>query len=221
MKANIDAILQREQAEYLESLLPESEAVLREMEEYATANRVPIADREVALFLEITARATGARRALEIGMAIGYSTIFLAKAMGEEGMVITIEADESMIARALRYLTRAEVERRVRIERGQALNVLPRLETESFDLVFIDAAKKEYGDYLDQSLRLLRTGGVLVVDNLLWKGKIARGDLDEETQALRDFNRRFVSDERLRAIVLPLGDGLGYGVKIDGQSSRR
>jgi caffeoyl-CoA O-methyltransferase len=214
MKAKIDSILQREQAEYLETLLPESEALLREMEEYAAVNRVPIADREVALFLDITARAIGVRRALEIGMAIGYSTIFLAKAMGEGGTVITIEAKDEMIARATDYLERAGVRDRVLIERGRALDVLPQLEAGSFDLVFIDAAKREYGDYLDQSLRLLRPGGVVVVDNLLWKGQVAKDFQDEETQALRDFNRRFVSDERLRAIVIPLGDGLGYGIKI-------
>ncbi|CDM64892.1 O-methyltransferase [Pyrinomonas methylaliphatogenes] len=214
MKAKIDSILQREQAEYLETLLPASEALLREMEEYAAVNRVPIADREVALFLDITARAIGARRALEIGMAIGYSTIFLARATGEGGTVITIETKDEMIARATDYLERAGVRDRVLIERGRALDVLPQLEAGSFDLVFIDAAKREYGDYLDQSLRLLRPGGVVIVDNLLWKGQVAKDFQDEETQALRDFNRRFVSDERLRAIVIPLGDGLGYGIKI-------
>src|SRR5918998_329388 len=98
MKARIDAIIQRDQAEYLDRLLPSGTGLLAEMEEYAAAHRVPIADREVAAFLEITARATGARRVLEIGMAIGYSVIHLARGMGEGGLVVTIEPSDEMIA---------------------------------------------------------------------------------------------------------------------------
>src|SRR5215207_11245215 len=97
MKARIDAIIQRDQAEYLDQLLPPGDPLLEEMEAYAAEHRVPIADREVARFLEITARATGARKALEIGMAIGYSVVHLARGMGEQGTVVTIEPNEEMI----------------------------------------------------------------------------------------------------------------------------
>src|SRR5437667_11552023 len=107
MKASIDAILQREQAEYLDKLLPESTGLLAEMEEYAAQHRVPIADREVALFLEITARAIGAKRALECGMAIGYSVIHLLRGMPADGQVITIDPSDEMIKAAEGYLTRA------------------------------------------------------------------------------------------------------------------
>ena len=127
MKARIDAIVRREQAEYLERLLPSNTDVLAEMEEYAEAHRVPIADREVARFLEITARATGARRVLEIGMAIGYSVIHLARGMGEGGLVVTIEPSEEMIARSEEFVGRAGFGERLRVERGYALEVLPRL----------------------------------------------------------------------------------------------
>src|SRR6266542_3769470 len=113
MKAKLDAILQREQAEYLDKLLPESMGLLAEMESYAAEHRVPIADREVALFLEITARAIGARRALECGMAIGYSVIHLARAMPEDGLVVTIDPSDEMIKAAEDYLTRARVRDRV------------------------------------------------------------------------------------------------------------
>src|SRR2546423_4618172 len=117
MKARIDAILQPEQAEYLERLLPENTGLLAEMEAYAAEHRVPIADREVARFLEITARATGARRVLEIGMAIGYSVVHLARALPPDGLVVTIEPNAEMIARSEDYLTRANLRERVRIER--------------------------------------------------------------------------------------------------------
>src|SRR5919202_4775479 len=148
MKARVDAILRPEQAAYLDRLLPANTGLLAEMEEYAAAHRVPIADREVARFLEITARTTGARRALEIGMAIGYSVIHLARGMGEGGLVVTIEPSEEMIARSEEFVGRAGLGERLRIERGFALEVLPRLAGETFDLVFIDALKEEYAQYL-------------------------------------------------------------------------
>src|SRR5438093_11875234 len=120
MKASIDAILQREQAEYLDKLMPESTGLLAEMESYAAEHRVPIADREVALFLEITARAIKATRALECGMAIGYSVIHLLRGMGEDGRVITIDPSDEMIRLADGYLTRADLREPTQIENGDA-----------------------------------------------------------------------------------------------------
>src|SRR5436853_4072468 len=108
MKASIDAILQRDQAEYLDKLLPESTGLLAEMEAYAAEHRVPIADREVALFLEITAGATNAKRSLECGMAIGYSVIHLLRGMGD-GRVVTIDPSNEMIKAAEGYVSRAGV----------------------------------------------------------------------------------------------------------------
>ena len=217
MKAKLDAILRREQAEYLDQLLPPSTGLLAEMEEYAAEHRVPIADREVALFLEITARSIQAKRVLECGMAIGYSVIHLARAMPADGLVITIDPSEEMIKAAEGYFQRAKVRERVRIEKGYALEVIPRL-NETFDLIFIDAVKEEYRGYLDLSLPKLRTGGVVICDNLLWGGQVAgeirSADQKSSTEALREFNRYFVDHPRLRAQVLPVGDGLGYGVKV-------
>src|SRR6266571_1928683 len=159
MKARPDAIIQREQAEYLDRLIAQTDPLLLEIEAYGAEHRVPSADREVARFVEITAQAIKARRALEIGMAIGYTTIHLARAVGDEGLVVTIDPSDEMIKAAEGYLSRAGMRERVRIERGKALEVMPRLR-ETFDLVFIDAVKEEYSDYLDLALPMLRTGGV-------------------------------------------------------------
>src|SRR5436853_4394522 len=109
MKASIDAILQRDQAEYLDKLLPESTGLLAEMEDYAAEHRVPIADREVALFLEITAGASKAKRALECGMAIGYSVIHLLRGMGSDGRVVTIDPSDEMSAAAEDYFDLASL----------------------------------------------------------------------------------------------------------------
>jgi len=217
MKARIDAIIKREQAEYLENLHPANTGLLAEMEEYAAEHGVPIADREVALFLEISARAINARRALECGMAIGYSVIHLARGMTEDGLVVTIDPSEEMIKAAQGYFARAGVRERVQIEKGYALEVIPSL-NETFDLLFIDAMKEEYQGYLDLALPKLRTGGVVICDNLLWGGQVAgeirAPDQKASTEALRDFNQHFVNHPQLRAEVLPVGDGLGYGVKL-------
>jgi predicted O-methyltransferase YrrM len=212
MKAKLDAIIQRDQAEYLDQLLTQSDPLLAEMEAYATEHRVPIADREVSRFLEITARISGARKALEIGMAIGYSVVHLARGMGEQGTVVTIEPNDEMIRAASGYLKRAGLLDRVEIEKGKALEVMPTL-TETFDLLFIDAVKEEYSQYLDLGLPRLRTGGVVIVDNLLWGGKVAGDDAESSTVALRKFNPYFINHPQLLAEVLPVGDGLGYAVK--------
>ena len=224
MKASIDAIIQLDQAEYLDRLIPQTDPLLREMEEYGAQHGVPSADREVALFVEITARAINAKRALEIGMAIGYTTIHLARAAGEDGLVVTIDPSDEMIRAAEGYLTRAGLRNRVRIERGKALDVIPRL-TDTFDLLFIDALKEEYADYLKLSLPRLRRGGVVIVDNLLWGGQVAgelrSPDQESSTNALREFNKYFVNHPKLRAVVLSVGDGLGYAVKIAEEGQHR
>jgi predicted O-methyltransferase YrrM len=217
MKARPDAIIHREQAEYLDRLLPASSGIVAEMERDAEKNRVPIADREVALFLEITARAMKAERVLEIGMAIGYAVVHLAQALPDDGLIVTIEPSDEMIRRAEDYLTRAGVRQKVRIEKGKALDVIPRLK-ETFDIIYLDALKEEYSEYLDQSLPLLRVGGVVIADNVLWGGQVASeirsADQQASTEALREFNRHLVNHPQLRGEVLSFGDGIGYAVKI-------
>jgi predicted O-methyltransferase YrrM len=218
VKAKLDAIIQHDQAEYLDRLLPASDALLAEMEDYAAEHRVPIADREVALFIEITARAIQAQRALECGMAIGYSVIHLLRGMGGDSRVVTIDPSDEMIAAAEGYYSRAGLRDRVDIHKGYALEVIPQL-TGTFDLLFIDAVKEEYRGYLDLAVPKLRIGGVVICDNLLWGGQVA-GEIRSEdqqasTEALREFNQYFVNHPQLRAQVMAVGDGLGYGVKID------
>jgi caffeoyl-CoA O-methyltransferase len=217
MKARVDAILRPEQAQYLEHLLPAKAGLLAEMEEYADEHRIPIADREVARFIEITTRSLGARRVLEVGMAIGYTVIHIARAMEEGGEVVTLELSDEMIARSDEYLRRAGLRERVSIKRGRALDLLPTL-TGTFDMLFLDAVKEEYARYLELALPRLRVGGVVIADNLLWGGQVAgeirSSDQTASTQALREFNQIFVRHPQLLSVVLPLGDGLGYAVKV-------
>ncbi len=218
MKSYLDAIIQREQALYLDTLLPARDALLTEMEDYSAKQGVPSSDPEVALFLAITARAINARRALEIGTAIGYGAITLARAMTAEGRVTTIDPSDSRVKTARDFLRRAGVESQVEIIQAKALDALPQLDA-SFDIAYLDAVKEEYCDYLDLIVPRIRKGGVIIADNVLWKGQVATGrllspDQKESTETLIEFNRRFVTHPELLGLILPFGDGLAYGVKI-------
>ena len=150
-------------------------------------------------------------------MAIGYSVIHLLRGMGDDGRVVTIDPSDEMIKAAEGYLSRAGLRDRVDINKGYALEVIPQLEG-PFDLLFIDAVKEEYRGYLDLALPKLRVGGAVICDNLLWGGQVAgeirSDDQKPSTEALREFNKYFATHPHLRAQVLAVGDGLGYGVKI-------
>ena len=137
------------------------------------------------------------------------------RGMGERGIVVTIEPSDDMITMASGYLQRANLFGRVQIARGNALDVMPDL-TETYDLIFIDAVKEEYAQYLDLGLPRLRTGGVVIVDNLLWGGRVAQpaqASDESSTVALREFNHYFINHPQLRSEILSIGDGLGYAVK--------
>jgi predicted O-methyltransferase YrrM len=218
MKDQVGLIIHREQEEYLGRLLPNRDGLLAEMERYAEENGVPIADPEVVMFLEITVHAIRAKRVLEVGTAIGYADIFMARGMSPGGMVVTIDVSDDMIGKAREYVKRAGLQDRVAFHKGPAVTVIPRLEG-PFDLVYLDAVKEEYRAYLDLALPLTRAGGVFVCDNVLWKGQVARASLladyyRRSTEALRGFNDYFVHHPQLLAQVLPVGDGLAYGVKV-------
>ena len=219
MKIAVDGILHERQTAYLTNLLPPSQSVLADMENFAKTHRVPISDKETAIFLEITARATKAQKILEIGLAIGYGAIHFLRGMSESGGTVTaIEPNEERIGQAENYLAQAGLRERLQIEQGAALDVLPRLEKNSFDIIYLDALKEEYAAYLELSFPLLKTGGLVLADNVLWGGQVAGEIRDEHyrnsTVALREFNQTLMNHRHLRSVILPLGDGLAYAVKI-------
>jgi predicted O-methyltransferase YrrM len=189
------------------------------MEEMASREDVPISDPEVGRLLSILARATGAGRILEIGTAIGYGALCLARG-APQARVVSIDKDPQRLATARAFLERAGVAERVELLEGAALDLLPRLDG-PFDLAYIDAVKTEYRRYLDLLLPRLRVGGLVVVDNLLWGGLIAEPpatveaveDEDADTKALRAFNGYLMMHPQLEAVLLPLGDGVGLATK--------
>ncbi len=213
MKDRIDAILRRNQAEYLQSLLPARDALLEQMEKFAEENGHPIADPEVAQLVRALVRMKNPRRLLEVGTNIGYSVIVMGRECDPEAVLETIEIDHNTLSTARQFVSEATLSCRVVFHEGAALEVLPRL-TGPFDFVFIDCVKTEYEDYLDALLPKLEAGALIVCDNLLWKGRVAAGDHDAPTDALRAFNRRISMDGRLITSILPLGDGTGVSIVV-------
>ncbi|MEM7351983.1 MAG: O-methyltransferase [Acidobacteriota bacterium] len=214
MKDRFDTILRPAQARYLESLLPQRDALLGEMEALAATGDIPISDPEVGQLLTLLARATGARLVVEVGTAIGYGTLCLARG-ASSARVVSIDTSRERIETARGYLTRAGVMGRVELLEGAALEILPTLD-EPIDLAYVDAVKTEYRQYIDLLVPRLRPGGMVVLDNLLWQGQVAEPaeDEDESTVALREVNQYLVRHPQLDALVLPLGDGLGVATRV-------
>lgn len=219
MKGDPAVILRPGQERYLERLSPPRDGLLAEMEEHARRDGVPIADPEVGGLLEVLARATagiaGARRIVEIGTAIGYGTLRLARG-APEAQVVTIDRDPAMLAAARGYLERGGVLDRVELVEGEALEAIAEL-TPPFDLAWVDAAKADYRRYLDRLLPLLTVGGLLVFDNVLWKGRVAEPPDEDDATAdhLRAFNGYLMIHPQLAASVLPLGDGVALATKLE------
>jgi len=222
MKDAPDAILGSDQAAYLEGIEPARDALLAEMERFAHDRRQPISDPEVASFLAVTARASGAKRIVEVGTNIGYGAIVLARAAGPAAQVVTIENDPATVTLARGYIARAGLDSQIEVRQGDAIAELEALvaDPREIDLVYIDCVKEHYTRYLDLVVPKLSARGVVIADNVLWRGLVAKSEVPAKEQvrvdALRAFNRALVSDPRLRAVVLPLGDGVGYAVRVAG-----
>jgi caffeoyl-CoA O-methyltransferase len=217
MKNAADAILRPESAAYLEGIEPARDPLLTEMEAYARDHRQPISDPEVASFLAITARLSGARTIVEVGTNIGYGAIVLARAAGPDARVVTIELDSGTVKVARGFIERAGLTSQIEVRQADALAELAVL-TGEIDLVYIDCVKEHYPAYLDLVLPKLSARGVIIADNVLWHGLVAAQDVPAHevgrVQALRTFNHAIVSDARLRGVILPLGDGVAYAVRV-------
>ncbi len=209
-------ILDEQVDDYLRSLRPERSEVMAEMEAVADRDSVPIVHWETGRFLASLCRALDPV-VLEVGTAIGYSTLHMAEAL-ESGRVVTLERDPDRAAQARASFERAGVADRVELVEGDALETIPTLEG-SFGLLFVDASKGEYERYIELAEPLLSERCVLVVDNLLMSGEVALPD-GAETRwnpdslvSARALNAGLLESERWLACVLPVGDGIGFGAR--------
>jgi predicted O-methyltransferase YrrM len=217
MKDSLDAILNAEQASYLEALEPARDPLLVRMEARAAERRYPISDPEVASFLTITTRLAQPRFIVELGTNIGYGAVVLARAAGPDARVLTVEYRAELVEEARAFIAEAGLSERVEVRRGMALQELEKITT-PIDLAYIDCVKEEYPQYLERIVPRLSSRGAVIADNVLWKGLVAKESVPEgereRTQALRAFNAALVRHPSLRGMVLPLGDGVGYAVRV-------
>ena len=201
--------IQDDVEQYLYELLPERDAVVSEMESYAAEHRVPIIGPAVARLLALLVQISGAKRIFEMGSAIGYSTIWLARAAGPKAKVYYTDGDPANAQRAREYFRRAGVAKRIQVSVGDALGLVKKAPGK-FDLIFNDVNKHQYPDALRAALPKLRRGGLLITDNTLWSGKAARpaAPEDADTLGIQEFNRLVYASKELYPVLIPLRDGV-------------
>lgn len=203
---------------YLASLNQQGDAVLRDIAAYGRAHDLPLIDAEVGGLLRVLTAAVGARRVLEIGTAVGYSGIWMAAALPADGMLLTMERDPERVRIAREHFERAGVSARVNVMTGDA-GLLVNKVAGPFDLIFQDGPKPLYVPMLDRLVTLLRPGGLLVTDNVLWDGEVVPGYIAAlkrdaaDTAAIAEYNRRISSDPRLLTSIVPLRDGVAISLK--------
>lgn len=199
--------------DYIYSMLPKRDEVLTEMEAYATEHNIPIVGPAVARVLEQLARMINARTVFELGSAIGYSTIWWARAVGEQGRVIYTDGDRKNAERARGYFTQAEVSNRITVHTGDALEFLSE-QKEEFDIIFNDVDKEDYPRVLRLVSPRLRKGGLFITDNVLWSGRVAeKNPTDPSTKAILEFNRKLYDSTEFYTTILPIRDGLAVAWK--------
>jgi caffeoyl-CoA O-methyltransferase len=205
-------------SDYLSALRAAPDPVLAEMEQHGERDGIPIVVPATGALLQVLALAANARRAVEVGTAIGVSTLYLARALPDDGTVVSFEIDPERHAAARDYLVRAGVADRADLRLQDAREGLASLEPESFQFAFVDGVKDQYGDYVERVVPLLAPGGVLAVDNVLMSGTVAENATDghwsdEQIAAMRALNGRLLADPRLSGTVTPVGDGVLVAVR--------
>lgn len=206
--------------QYLASLNRLGDPVLDDIARQGRDDGVPCIDAEVGALLHVLAAAIGARRILEIGAGIGYSAIWMARALPPDGLLVSFEIDPVRARDATTNLTRAGLSNRANVMAGDARRLLAKV-AGPFDLIFNDGDKRQHEALHERLVALLRPGGLLVTDNILWDGEVVPGYLDQpahptdQTRAVAAHNERLVSDPRLLTTIVPLRDGVAISVRVE------
>ena len=203
--------------EYIRDVLPINKGPLREIEIYAAENHIPIVHKEVGVLLQVLTKIAGAKKVLEIGTAIAYSALLFSEAMGEDGHITTIERNKRMIPLAKENIQKAGKTENIRLIEGDATEIIKQLK-EKYDLIFLDGAKGHYKYLLKESIDLLNPGGILISDNILYKGMVATDKLVVRRQRtivnrMREYLRYICNHPQLDTSIIPIGDGLAISYK--------
>ena len=203
---------------YLFGLLPENEGIIKELEQYAAENGTPIVTPDVAGLLKVLIKTTGAKRILEVGTAIGYSSILIGASAGKDFEIVTIEKSEEMAAIAKENIEKAGMGNNITILTGDAEEVLKSV-TGTYDFIFVDAAKGQYMEFLRNSMNKLKIGGLFVCDNVLFRGMVAERSLLKRrkitiVKRLKKFLEYISRHEALQTSIIPMGDGVSISLKL-------
>src|SRR5207253_3734082 len=198
---------------YMDGLANRGDAALVTVEKQGLKGGWPIVGAAEGSLLHILARSLRAKRILELGTAIGYSGTWLARALPNGGELVTVEHNPETAAIARKNLEKTGVGSKVKILVGNAGEILKDVKG-PFDFIFNDIDKAGYPAVLDPCIERLRIGGLLVTDNVLWRGEVARKDRSKETQAIRTYNERLAKDPRMIASIVPLRDGVSVALKV-------
>jgi caffeoyl-CoA O-methyltransferase len=200
--------------EYMLSILPPRDSILQEMEAQAAERDIPIVGPAVGRVLYQYARLINAKKVFELGSAIGYSTLWFARAVGEDGEVFYTDSDPKNADEASGYFRRAGVAERIHVGMGDALEQLAQRQRE-FDIIFNDVDKEYYPRVLEMAPNHLRRGGLFITDNVLWSGRVTEESAsDKDTRAIQEFNQRLYAMKDFFTTILPLRDGLAVAVKV-------
>ena len=199
--------------DYIMKIMPDRDDVLKEMETYAARHDFPIIGPMVGRFLRQLVIITGAKRILELGSGYGYSAYWFAGGMSNGGKIICTDRSEDNARRGLEYMKRGGFAGRVEYQIGDAIEAAKK-QSGQFDIILIDIDKKEYPLAFDLAIPLLKRGGILVTDNVLWSGRILHRKVAPVGQAVLEFNRRLFTSKEIFSAIIPIRDGLGIAIKM-------
>ena len=214
--SDLSSIVTAEHFRYIAERTASEDDLLRALKQAAIAEGIPpiwVAP-EQASFMQILLRLARASEVVEVGTLAGYSAIVMARALPAGGHVRSIEISEKHAGFARRWIAKSDVADRIEVSLGAGMDVLPKFATDSADVAFLDADKGSYPQYLAECLRIVRQGGLILVDNAFAFGELfAEQPRDNEVGAIRAFNEIMAAEKRLQSVIVPIGDGLWVGVK--------
>lgn len=214
--SDLSSLVTAEHFRYIAERTTREDDLLRSLKQAAVAEGIPSIwiSPEQASFMQILLKLSKAREVVEVGTLAGYSAIVMARALPENGRVRTIEIEAKHADFARRWIAKSDVADRIQVSLGAGMDVLPAFAADSADVAFLDADKGSYPKYLAECLRIVRKGGLMLVDNAFAFGQLfAQTPKDKEVGAIRAFNEIMAKESRLQSVIVPIGDGLWVGVK--------
>ncbi|HEY8804147.1 MAG TPA: O-methyltransferase [Clostridium sp.] len=210
--------------QYLRELIPGNIGIIKDLENFALENRVPIVQKETAKFLELMITMNRPKKILELGTAIGYSAILMNLTSGGLSEITTIERDEKMIEIAKSNIEKYGLQNKITVLKGDCLEIMKSLQGE-YDMIFMDAGKAHYNHFLPNCLRLLKKEGVLIADNVLFRGMVASKELATRRKItiikrMKSYLELVSNNNELITSVIPMGDGISVTVRKNTVSSK-